>query len=189
MPDLSHFWQRLLRATALVVGLAVGVGVTVFAYSNTAPANVGWANVHFNAVPLWTVAVVPLAIALAVGAVYHWVNNLHHFTEHMKHRRRVKELEAELASLRGHLDTALGMPDHHALGSPAAAEPIAEPEPEPDKVETKPLEPVASNGDKTAVKKKDRKPTAVLSETEPVAVKDSEAKPQETKAQETPAEA
>lgn len=181
MPDLNHFWQRLLRATALVFGLAVGVGVTVFAYSNTAPVNVGWANVHFNAVPLWTVAVVPLAIALAVGAVYHWFNNLHHFTEHMKHRRRVKELEAELASLRGHLDTALEMPDHDAIGTPSEAEPISEAKPEP--VETRPLEPVASNGDKTAAKKKDRKPTAVLSETEPVAVTDSEAKSEETPAE------
>ena len=181
MPDLNHFWQRLLRATALVFGLAVGVGVTVFAYSNTAPVNVGWANVHFNAVPLWTVAVVPLAIALAVGALYHWFNNLHHFTEHMKHRRRVKELEAELASLRGHLDTALEMPDHDAVGSPAAIEPVAETKPEPE--ETKPVEPVTSNGDKTTVKKKDRKPTAVLSETEPVAVTDSEAKPEETPAE------
>ena len=176
MPDLNHFWQRLLRATALVFGLAVGVGVTVFAYSNTTSVDVGWASLHFNSVPLWTVAVVPLAIALAVGAVYHWFNNLHHFTEHMKHRRRVKELEAELASLRGHLDTALEMPDHDAIGTPAAPEPA----PEPD--EPKPLAHVAANGDKIGTKKV-RKQPAVLSDTEPVAVADSEEKTEETPAE------
>jgi len=178
VPDLSHLWQRLLRATALVVGLAVGVAVTVFAYSNTATVNVGWATLHFNAVPLWTVAVVPLVVVLAVGALYHWVNNLHHFTEHMKHRRRVKELEAELASLRSHLDTALEMPDHDAVGTAASA-----PEPEPEPVEpAQPVEASAPNGEAKPAKK-DRKRPTVLSDTEPVAVTDSDAKPEETPAE------
>ena len=178
MPDLSHLWQRLLRATALVFGLVVGVAVTVFAYSNTATVNVGWATLHFNSVPLWTVAVVPLVVVLAVGALYHWVNNLHHFTEHMKHRRRVKELEAELASLRSHLDTALEMPDHDAVGTATPA-----PESEP-----KPVEPVqaveasAPNGEAKPAKK-DRKRPTVLSDTEPVAVTDSDTKPEETPAE------
>ena len=185
MPDLSHLWQRLMRATALVFGLAVGVGVTVFAYSNTASVDVSWAPLHFNGVPLWTVAVVPLAVALAVGALYHWFNNLHHFTEHMRHRRRVKELEAELASLKSHLDTALAMPDHAKVedktkveADEMAEEPTpaagAEPEPQPEPV-------VAANGGDKA-NKKSRKRPAVLSETEPVAVADLESKP------ETPAE-
>lgn len=185
MPDLSHFWQRLLRATALVFGLLVGVGVTVFAYSNTASVDVSWAPLHFDGVPLWTVAVVPLAIALGVGAVYHWFNNLHHFTEHMRHRRRVKELEAELASLKSHLDTALAMPDHANVddqtiieseepADEAALPPAAEPEQPPEPV-------VATNGNGKATKKS-RKSPAVLSETEPVAVADVEPKT------ETPAE-
>ena len=178
---MSNLWQRLLRATALVFGLAVGVGVTVFAYSNTASVDVSWANLHFNGVPLWTVAVVPLAVALAVGAVYHWVNNLHHFTEHMRHRRRVKELEAELASLKSHLDTALGMPDHAKLEDKTRLEtddlfegppvpPASEPEAQPEPV-------LAANGDDKA-NKKSRKRPAVLSETEPVAVPDLETKPE-----------
>ena len=177
MPDLSHLWQRLLRATALVFGLAVGVAVTVFAYSNTATVNVGWATLHFNSVPLWTVAVVPLVVVLAVGALYHWVNNLHHFTEHMKHRRRVKELEAELASLRSHLDTALEMPDHDAVVAAAPAPPkeLKAVEPAPA------MEPAAPNGEEKPVRR-DRKRPTVLSDTEPVAVTDSEAKPEETPA-------
>ena len=178
MPDLSHLWQRLLRATALVFGLAIGVGVTVFAYSNTARVNVGWATLHFNSVPLWTVAVVPLVVVLVVGAVYHWFNNLHHFTEHMRHRRRVKELEAELASLRSHLDTALEMPDHDAVGT-AAPTPREEVEP----IEQAPgAEAAAANGEEKAAKK-DRKRPTVMSDTEPVAVTDSEAKPEETPAE------
>src|SRR5260370_29401085 len=40
------------------------------------------------------------------------MDGLHHFTEHMRHRRRVHELEAEVASLRAHLDQVLEMPDH-----------------------------------------------------------------------------
>lgn len=178
---MSNLWQRLLRATALVFGLAVGVGVTVFAYSNTASVDVGWATLHFDGVPLWTVAVVPLAVALAVGAVYHWFNNLHHFTEHMRHRRRVKELEAELASLKSHLDTALAMPDQATLDDRAKVEigelpeePAPEPERQPEPV-------LASNGDDKA-NKRSRKRPAVLSETEAVAVADSERK------SETPAE-
>jgi uncharacterized integral membrane protein len=182
---MSNLWQRLLRATALVFGLAVGVAVTVFAYSNTASVDVSWATLRFNGVPLWTVAVVPLAVALAVGAVYHWVNNLHHFTEHMRHRRRVKELEAELASLKSHLDTALGMPDHAKVEDKTkvevdefAEEPASPPTPE---FEPQPGPVLAANGDDKA-NKKSRKRPAVLSDTEPVAFADVEPKP------ETPAE-
>ena len=171
---MSNLWQRLLRATALVFGLLVGVAVTVFAYSNTSTVNVGWATLHFNGVPLWTVAVVPLLVALAVGAVYHWLNSLHHFTEHMKHRRRVKELEAELTALRSHLDTALGMPGQSPEG-PGSVE-----EPEPEKEELKPVEPAAVNGETNSASKKPK----VVAETEPVAVATTESsepeKPAET---------
>jgi hypothetical protein len=81
------------------------------------------------------------------------MDGLHHFTEHMRHRRRVHELEAEVASLRAHLDQLLEMPDHStsklpdriATALPAAengatdiastevstTEPEREPEPEP----------------------------------------------------------
>ena len=112
MPDLSHLWQRFLLASALVVGVVLGVAVAVFGYSNLGSVNVRWSILHIDAVPLWTVAVVPLAIVLVAGTVYHWMDGLHHFTEHMRHRRRVHELEAEVASLRARLDQVLDMPDH-----------------------------------------------------------------------------
>jgi hypothetical protein len=111
VPDLSHLWQRFLLASALVVGLLLGAAATVFGYSNLSTVNVRWSIFHIDGIPLWTVAVVPLAIVLVAGTIYHWMDGLHHFTEHMRHRHRVHELEAEVASLRAHLDQVLEMPD------------------------------------------------------------------------------
>ena len=65
---------------------------------------------HIHDVPIWAIAVVPVALVLVAGTLFHWMNGLHHFTEHMRHRRRVHELEAELATLRAHLDQVLEMP-------------------------------------------------------------------------------
>jgi uncharacterized integral membrane protein len=109
---LNHLWQRFLLASSLVVGLLIGVGVTVFGYSNLARVDVNWSVFHVSGVPLWAVAVVPLALFLIAGTLYHWADGLHHFSEHMRHRRRVHELEADVATLRAHLDQMLEMPDH-----------------------------------------------------------------------------
>jgi hypothetical protein len=143
---LNHLWQRFLLASSLLIGLAIGVAATVFGYSNLTTVNVHWSVVHIDGVPLWTVAVVPVALTLIAGTLYHWTNSLHHFTEHMRHRHRVHELEAEVASLRAHLDQVLEMPDHSGLPalrqpddeamepSPVAAAPAevaSQPEPEP----------------------------------------------------------
>ncbi len=119
MPDLNHLWQRFLLASSLVVGLAIGAAATVFGYSNLGSVNVRWSVLHLDGVPLWTVAVVPLALFVIAGTIYHWMDGLHHFTEHMRHRRRVHELEAEVASLRAHLDQVLEMPDHSTSKLPA----------------------------------------------------------------------
>jgi uncharacterized membrane protein len=127
VPDLSHLWQRFMLTISLVVGLAVGAAATVFGYSNLTTVNVNFSVVHIEGVPLWTVAVVPLAFVLVAGTLYHWTDSLHHFTEHMRHRRRVHELEAELASLRAHLDQVLDMPDHSMPKlprKPVTAEPV-----------------------------------------------------------------
>jgi len=110
-----------MLTTALVVGLAVGAAATIFGYSNLTTVNVHWSVVHFDGVPLWTVAVVPLGFVLVAGTLYHWADSLHHFTEHMRHRRRVHELEAELGSLRAHLDQVLDMPDHSTSKLPRKA--------------------------------------------------------------------
>jgi hypothetical protein len=119
VPDLNHLWQRFLLASSLLVGLAIGAAVTVFGYSNLGSVNVRWSVLHIDGVPLWAVAVVPLALFLVAGTLYHWMDGLHHFTEHMRHRRRVHELEAEVASLRAHLDQVLEMPDHSTSKLPA----------------------------------------------------------------------
>jgi hypothetical protein len=115
VPNLNHLWQRFLLASSLLIGLAIGVIATVFGYSNLASVDVHWSVFHINGVPLWTVAVVPIALVLITGTLYHWMDGLHHFTEHMRHRHRVHELEAEVAALRAHLDQVLEMPDHSSL--------------------------------------------------------------------------
>ena len=127
MPDLSHLWQRFVLASTLVFGLAVGVAATIFGYSNTDTVTVGFALWHVTGVPLWSVALVPLGVALVVGTLYHWWNGLHHFSEHMKHRRRVRDLESEVSSLKEHLDHVLEMPDQGSTPKPAP--PAVEPEP------------------------------------------------------------
>ena len=111
------------------MGLAIGILAAIFGYSNLQSVDIHLGTLHLGGVPLWAVAVVPLAITLAAGALYHWVDGLHHFTEHMRHRHRVHELEAEVANLRAHLDQVLEMPDHSALQAKGAAK-ASLPEPE-----------------------------------------------------------
>jgi hypothetical protein len=136
---LNHLWQRFLLTSSLLIGLAIGVAATVFGYSNLASVDVHWSVFHINGVPLWTVTVVPLALALIAGTLYHWMDGLHHFTEHMRHRRRVHELEAEVASLRAHLDQVLEMPDHSGKAVKAPAR-VSLPEVEEMAPELAPLE-------------------------------------------------
>ncbi len=152
MPNLNHLWQRFLLTSSLLVGLAIGVAATVFGYSNLTSVDVHWSVFHINGVPLWTVTVVPLALALIAGTLYHWMDGLHHFTEHMRHRRRVHELETEVASLRAHLDQVLEMPDHSGLAVRGKAQ-VSLPEPEE-------LAPEPATGD-------ERAPTAAVPEPEP----------------------
>jgi hypothetical protein len=182
VPDLSHLWHRFVLACALVLGLAVGVAATVFGYSNTATVNVGWSVFHLTGIPLWTVAIVPLVFVLVAGTLYHWWNSLHHFTEHMRHRRRVHELEAEVKSLRAHLDQLLEMPDHTTTVAPPvvaevkAVAPPALPEPA-----------VANGDDRSARKGRKRAALPVEAATEPVAVVNGDA-PAETAPEVEPAE-
>jgi hypothetical protein len=148
---MSHLWQRFLLASALVFGLLLGVAATVFGYSNNSAVDVRWAIFHIDRVPLWTVTIIPLAVVLVAGTIYHWFNSLHHFTEHMRHRRRVHELEAEVATLREHLDHVLEMPDQSSSRLPAKhitaeatpAEPVASPQ-------AALPEPAAANGESRA---------------------------------------
>jgi hypothetical protein len=171
VPDLSHLWQRFLLASALVVGLAIGAVATIFGYSNLATVSVHWSVFHIDGIPLWTVAVIPLAVVLLAGTLYHWMDGLHHFSEHMRHRRRVHELEAEVTSLRAHLDHVLEMPDHSTSGLPS--KPItAKPTPPIQEAEAPALpEPAAAapagaeppNGTKTVPQRTPRTKRATIS--------------------------
>jgi hypothetical protein len=183
VPDLSHLWQRFVLAAALVFGLALGVAATIFGYSNTGTVDLGFSVVHLKGIPLWTVAIVPLVVVLAAGTLYHWWNSLHHFSEHMRHRRRVRELEAEVASLKSRLDELLEMPGHAETATGPAPEPVIsaaetvellEKEEEP----AAPTEPMASNGDNTSARKgRKREPVTPAAESLPM---NGEDKPEPT---------
>lgn len=126
MPGLSHFWQRFVFAAALVFGLLVGVAATIFGYSNTATVTVGFSILHAVSVPLWSVAIVPLALVLIAALVFHWWNNLRHLRQHIRHQHRVHELEAEVSTLRAHLDQLLEMPSGEQTkpAKPSVVEPL-----------------------------------------------------------------
>jgi hypothetical protein len=115
MPDLQHLWQRFLLAAALIAGLAIGVGATIFGYSNLNTVDLHWSVLRLSGVPVWAVVLVPITLILIAGTIFHWLDGLHHFTEHMRHRRRVHELEAEVTRLKAHLDQVLEMPRGEAL--------------------------------------------------------------------------
>jgi hypothetical protein len=165
VPDLSHLWHRFVLASALIFGLLLGAGATVFGYSNTSSVSIGWSVFRIDGVPLWTVAIVPLVVVLVAGTLYHWYNSFHHFTQHMKHRHRVHELEAEVATLRSHLDQLLEMPDASGAKLPAqavAVEPVSEPE--------VPALPEAANGNGADKAKRARKRVTLTTDSEPVTV-------------------
>lgn len=177
MPDLSHLWQRFVLAAALVFGLALGVAATIFGYSNTGTVDIAFSVFHLKGIPLWTVAIVPLVLVLAAGTLYHWWNSLHHFSEHMRHRRRVKELEAELASLKARLDELLEMPGHaegsapvQAADTPAAVESTIEAvEPTEAEESSMTLEPASTNGeDKNSKKNRKREALTAAAESLPL---------------------
>ena len=165
---MNHLWQRFLLASSLVVGLLIGVGASVFGYSNLVRVDVHWSVFHLNGVPLWAVALLPLALVLVAGTLYHWLDGLHHFTEHMRHRRRVHELEAEVASLRARLDQVLEMPDHSTTKVPDQKKAVAslpapderaadfdpqEAEPLPDEPTVPPAAATANGGKKSRQRK------------------------------------
>jgi len=169
VPDLSHLWQRFLLASALIFGLLLGVGATVFSYSNTQTVTVGWSVWRLDHVPVWTVALVPVVLVLVAGTIYHWYNSFHHFTQHMRHRHRVRELEAENASLKERLDHLLEMPGTAGMAAPAVeATPPALPEAG------------AANGEDRS-SKKSRKRISITTDSEPVTVSvDASTKPVST---------
>jgi hypothetical protein len=100
------------------------------------------------------------------------MDGLHHFTEHMRHRRRVHELEGEVATLRAHLDQVLEMPDHSTSPKLPARKAVStisltapderisdlaptEPEPEPEPIAAE-VEPAPQLADHPVTNKKPR---------------------------------
>ena len=67
MPDLQHLWQRFLLAAALIAGLAIGVGATVFGYSNLNTVDLHWSVLQLSGIPLWAVVIVPIAYVALSG--------------------------------------------------------------------------------------------------------------------------
>jgi hypothetical protein len=188
---MSHLWQRFLLASALVFGLLLGVAATVFGYSNNSAVDVRWAIFHIDRVPLWTVTIIPLAVVLVAGTIYHWFNSLHHFTEHMRHRRRVHELEAEVATLREHLDHVLEMPDQSSSRLPAKHITAETAPVEPAAAPTAALpEPAAANGESRTHRRAVRKRVTLTTASEPETAITSElAAPASTPAPEAPSPA
>jgi hypothetical protein len=164
VPALSHLWQRFVLASALIFGLLLGAGATVFGYSNTASVSIGWSVFRIERVPLWTVAIVPIVVVLVAGTLYHWYNSFHHFTQHMRHRHRVHELEAELATVRAHLDQLLEMPDASGARLPKTVAVESTPDP------VAPALPEAANGNGADKTKRSRKRVSLTTDSEPVTV-------------------
>jgi len=147
-------WHRLLRALAFLAGIAVGLGGAIFIFSNVTPVVVHWRipsaggyvlNWTLNGVSVWLIALAPLVIGVAAGYLYHLPARMHHFSEHMRHRSRVHELEHELKELRSSLDTVLMMPEDGTTPVEATLLPARESEPESEsEPEELPEEPAAA---------------------------------------------
>jgi hypothetical protein len=88
----------------------------------------------------------------------------------MRHRRRVHELEAEVTSLRAHLDQLLEMPGQSPSKLPSQHV-IEDVTPVTAEVESAPAlpEPAAANGGKAPQKSRKRFSLSATSEPEPVA--------------------
>src|SRR5947207_5429781 len=119
---MSYLWQRFIHFLIAVIFLAIGIGLTVFVYSNTTSVNIDWWQFHFTNVPLGMVALVPLLIGVVLGYLYHVPSGLHDFTQSMRKSRQIGELEHQIKELQQQLDRVLGMPDDTA---PTMATPMA----------------------------------------------------------------
>ena len=103
--------HRSLRLSAFLAGLLVGGLSVLFAFDNPARIALAIGAWHLQAVPLWTLGLVPLVAGVAAGYLYHLPARMHHFGEHMKHRGLVHELRRENEELSRSLDRLLAMPN------------------------------------------------------------------------------
>jgi uncharacterized integral membrane protein len=103
-------WHRFLRQLAFWAGFATCALIVAVIYFNPATVTLNFWRWELTEVNLGLVAVAPLVIGVALGYLYHLPARLHHVSEHMRHRRRVHELEKELKDLRKGMDQVLEMP-------------------------------------------------------------------------------
>ena len=130
---MSYLWQRFIHFLIFVIAVAIGIGLTVFVYSNTTSVNLDWWQLHMTNVPLGMVALVPLLIGVILGYLYHVPSGLHDFSQSMRKSRHIHELEQRNKALQHQLDSLLAMPEdgtpaakpEAAPGAPAAATPMA----------------------------------------------------------------
>jgi uncharacterized integral membrane protein len=123
---MSYLWQRFIHFLIAVIFLAIGIGLTVFVYSNTTSVNIDWWELHFTNVPLGMVALVPLLLGVVLGYLYHVPSGLHDFSQSMRKSRHIVELERHNKDLQHQLDRLLAMPEDGTPATKAAA-----PEPAP----------------------------------------------------------
>ena len=145
---MSYLWQRFIHFLIAVIFLAIGIGLTVFVYSNTTSVNIDWWQLHFTNVPLGMVALVPLLLGVVLGYLYHVPSGLHDFSQSMRKSRRIGELERENKELQHQLDRLLAMPED---GTPAAhpAAPAAQAEATPMAPVTPPIQAAPAHATKT----------------------------------------
>ena len=117
-------WHRFLRQVAFWVGFATCALIVAVIYFNPAPVTLTFWRWELTDVNLGLVAVAPLVIGVALGYLYHLPARLHHVSEHMRHRRRVHELENEIKDLRKGMDQVLEMPDDAHVASVLEARPV-----------------------------------------------------------------
>jgi uncharacterized integral membrane protein len=103
-------WHRALRMAAFWAGFATCALIALFLYFNNVSVTLHYWRWEFQHVNLGLVALVPLVVGVTAGYLYHMPARMHHLGEHMRHRRRVHELEKELADLRKGMDNLLEMP-------------------------------------------------------------------------------
>ncbi len=119
---MSYLWQRFIHFLIFVIAVAIGIGLTVFVYSNTTSVNLDWWQLHMTNVPLGMVALVPLLIGVILGYLYHVPSGLHDFSQSVRKSHRIHELERQNKELQHQLDRLLAMPEDGTPAAPAPAE-------------------------------------------------------------------
>jgi uncharacterized integral membrane protein len=117
-------WHRALRMAAFWTGFLTCALIALFLYFNNSAVTIHYWRWEFPNVNLGLVALVPLVLGVAAGYLYHLPARMHHLGEHMRHRRRVHELEKELGDLRKGMDNLLEMPSGSRTAAAAETLPL-----------------------------------------------------------------